>query len=147
MIHKNPLVPNRLRSIQGSFAYIEHRFLRDGFFQVLSRNELLLYFLLVLVSDRQGLSFYGYDKLCALLELSLDDYLEARNGLIKKDLIAFSGTIFQVLSLPDRPIRALSSLLRTPEDMERKDPATVEHICRMAFGAASAPEKSRKDRS
>ena len=56
----------------------------------------------MLVSDRQGLSFYSYDKLCSLLALSLDDYLQARDGLIQKDLIAFDGTIFQVLSLPER---------------------------------------------
>ncbi|MFZ0932595.1 MAG: hypothetical protein WAN11_28605 [Syntrophobacteraceae bacterium] len=84
MIHKKPLALQRLRSIQGSFAYIEHRFLRDGFFGALSHHELLLYFLLVLVSDRQGLSFYSYDKLCSLLALSLDDYLQARDGLIQK---------------------------------------------------------------
>ncbi len=103
MIHKRPLIAQRLRSIQGSFAYIEHRFLRDGFFGAVSHHELLLYFLLVLVSDRQGLSFYSYDKLCSLLALNLDDYLQARDGLIQKDLIAFDGTIFQVLSLPERP--------------------------------------------
>lgn len=143
MIHKKTLVPQRVRTIQGSFAYIEHRFLRDGFFANLSHNELLLYFLLVLVSDRQGLSFYGYDKLCSLLELSLDDYLEARNGLIQKDLIAFNGTIFQVLCLPERPMGTTSSLLRTTADMERKDPATVDQICRRAFGIKSAPGKRR----
>lgn len=57
MIHKKPLIPQRLRTIQGSFATIEHRFLRDGFWSTLSHHELLLYFLLVLVSDRHGLSF------------------------------------------------------------------------------------------
>lgn len=135
MIHKKPLIPQRLRSIQGGFAYIEHRFLRDGFFGSLSHNELLLYLLLVLVSDRHGLSFYGYDKLCSLLGLNLDDYLEARDRLIQKDLIAFDGALFQVLSLPQRPESPLSSILRTPANMERKDPATIDNICRKAFGA------------
>jgi len=134
MIHKRPLVSQRLRFIQGSFAYIQHRFLRDGFFGALSHHELLLYFLLILVSDRQGLSFYSYDKLCSLLALSLDDYLEARDGLIQKDLIAFDGTIFQVLSLPERPEWTPSSVLKTPGDMERKDPATIDNICGKAFG-------------
>jgi len=32
--------------------------------------------------------------------MSLDQYVEARNGLIAKDLIAFDGTLFQVLCLP-----------------------------------------------
>ena len=134
MIHKKPLIPQRLRTIQGSFATIEHRFLRDGFFGTLSHHELLLYFLLVLVSDRHGLSFYSYDKLCSLLQMSLDDYLEARNQLIQKDLIAFDGRIFQVLSLPERPENLPSPILKTQEDMERKDPATIHYICRRAFG-------------
>ncbi len=144
MIHKKPLIPQRLRSIQGSFAYIEHRFLRDGFFGALSHHELLLYFLLVLVSDRQGLSFYGYDKLCSLLALDLDDYLQARDGLIQKDLIAFDGTIFQVLSIPARPAWPPSPILKTPADMERKDPATIGHICRQAFGAKTTRANRRR---
>jgi len=144
MIHKKPLLSQRLRSIQGSFAYIEHRFLRDGFFGTLSHYEILLYFLLVLVSDRQGLSFYSYDKLCCLLGLDLDDYLEARDGLIQKDLIAFDGTIFQVLSLPERPEWTPSSILKTPADMERKDPATIDSICRNAFGVKTTPANRHK---
>jgi hypothetical protein len=38
-----------------------------------------------------------------LLQLSLDEYLEARDGLLNKDLIAFDGTLFQVLDLPESP--------------------------------------------
>jgi len=134
MIEKIPLIPQRVRTIQGSFAYIEHRFLRDGFFSSLSRHELLLYFFLVLVSDRHGLSFYGYEKICALLQMDLDDYLQARNQLIQKDLIAFDSRIFQVLSLPDRLKHMPSSIVKTQTDMERHDPATIHHICRQAFG-------------
>ena len=134
MIHKKPLIPHRVRTIQGSFAYIEHRFLRDGFLGSLSHHELLLYFFLVLVSDRNGLSFYSYDKICSLLEMDLEDYLEARNHLINKDLIAFDGRLFQVLSLPDRKGDLPPSLLKTQTGMERRDPATIHHICRQAFG-------------
>jgi hypothetical protein len=133
MIHKMPLVPERVRTILGSFAYIEHRFIRDGFFSALSHHELLLYFFLLLVSDRYGLSFYAYDKICSLLQMDLVDYLEARNQLIQKDLIAFDGRIFQVLSLPERPEGVPSSILKSPTDMERRDPATIHQICRRAF--------------
>ena len=147
MIQKKPLVPGRLRSIQGSFATIEHRFLRDGFWSALSHHELLLYFLLVLVSDRHGLSFYSYEKLCSLLELDLDDFLEARNQLIQKDLIAFDGRIFQVLSLPDRLAVKPPSLLRTPADMERKDPATVDRICRAAFGLKTSRDTLKREQT
>ncbi len=134
MIHKKPLVQERVRTIRGSFAYIEHRFLRDGFWGLLSHHELILYFFLLLVSDRHGLSFYAYDKICSLLQMDLDDYLEARNQLIQKDLIAFDGRIFQVLSLPDRLEDMPSSVLKSQTDRERHDPATIHHLCRQAFG-------------
>jgi hypothetical protein len=106
MIYKRLLVPERVRKIQGSFAFIEHRFLRDGFWINLNHHERLLYVLLVLVADRQGLSYYSYDKLCSLAGFTVDDYVTARNALIDQDLLAFDGTLFQVLNLPERHLRA-----------------------------------------
>ena len=40
MIEKSPLCPERIRKITGSFAFIEHRFIRDGFWSSLSQHEL-----------------------------------------------------------------------------------------------------------
>ena len=105
-MRKKVLNPNRIRRIEGGFSFIPHRFLADGFLAALNQKEVLLYLFLVLVSDRHGLSFYSYDAICSLLQLTLDEYIEARDGLIKKDLLAFDGTIFQVLELPKRPIEA-----------------------------------------
>jgi len=102
-VAKKILEPSRLRHIDGGFSFIPHRFLTDGFLASLTQTELLLYLFLVLVSDRYGLSFYSYDSICSLLQLSADDYMEARDGLMEKDLIAFDGIIFQVLELPQRP--------------------------------------------
>jgi hypothetical protein len=101
MIHKKLLVPQRVRKIQGSFAFLEHRFLRDGFWIDLTHHERLLYVMLVLVADRHGLSYYSYDKLCSLIGFTVDDYVTARNVLMDQDLLAFDGTIFQVLDLPE----------------------------------------------
>jgi hypothetical protein len=134
MIEKQLLCPTRRRQITGSFAFIEHRFLRHGFWSRLSQHECLLYVFLVLVGDRNGLSYYGYDKLCTLLRFSLDDYVVARNGLIDQDLIAFDGHLFQVLSLPDKPVRAAAASLSTPEHMQHGDPATVRQIIRQSLG-------------
>jgi hypothetical protein len=103
MIKKKILEKGRIRRIDGGFAFIPHRFLTDGFVSVLHPDQLLLYFFLVLAADRYGLSFYSYDKICSLLEMSLDQYVDARCALIKKDLIAFDGTVFQVLKLPPAP--------------------------------------------
>ncbi len=69
----------------------------------LPSDELLLYLLLIIVGDRQGVSYYGEAKLCQLLKCSPEVYQKARKGLIDKDLIAFDGVFFQVLSLPARP--------------------------------------------
>lgn len=105
MIKKKILNSQRIRCIDGGFSFIPHRFLSDGFLAALDQEEFLLYFFLILASDRNGLSFYSYDAICTLLQLSLDQYIEARNGLIKKDLIAFDGTVFQVLALPQKALR------------------------------------------
>lgn len=96
----SPLCPERVRKISGSFAFFEHRFLHDGFWADLDHYQLLLYLFLVMVADRFGLSYYSYDKICTLLRLSVDEYIAARNALIQKDLLAFDGRLFQVLSLP-----------------------------------------------
>ena len=84
---------------------------------VLGPDELLLYLFLVLTADRNGLSFYGYDKICSLLEMDLDRYVEARCGLIGQDLIAFDGTLFQVLSLPS-----------APKEQKRREPVSLKAI-------------------
>ena len=135
MIEKQPLCPDRQRHISGSFAFIEHRFLRDGFWSSLTQYECLLYVFLVLVADRNGLSYYGYDKICTLLRFTLDDYLVARNGLIEKDLIAFDGHLFQVLSLPPTPVREPPIALQRPVEFEAADPATIRQLIRDSLGA------------
>ena len=103
MIKKRILNPNRLRRIDGGFSFIPHRFLTDGFLSSLDPQELLLYFFLVLASDRHGLSYYAYDSICTATQLTVEQYVSARDALITKDLIAFDGVLFQVLELPPEP--------------------------------------------
>lgn len=124
-IEKRPLVPERIRSIEGNFSYIPFRFLRDGFFASLTQHEKLIYFFLVMVSDRQGISYYSQDKMTTLLEISLDEFIEARNGLIEKSLLAFDGLIFQVLSLPEKPVIKYQKPLKSREDFMEKDRLTI----------------------
>jgi len=105
MITKKVLDTDRVRHINGGFSFIPHRFLTDGFLNSLSQCELLLYVFLVLAADRYGLSYYSYDRICCLLHMTVDQYIKACDGLIKKDLIAFDGTLFQVLELPAAPVK------------------------------------------
>jgi hypothetical protein len=132
MFRKKLLQPDRIRHIEGSFGFIPHRFLTDGFLASLTQKEMLLYFFLVLVSDRQGLSFYGCESICTLLELSLDQYIEARDALIRKDLIGFDGTLFQVLCLPEKPNKDSSP--KAGQLFERdKDPVALGQILSQCF--------------
>ena len=127
-IEKNPITPCRIRKITRSFAFIEHRFLREGFWASLDHHQLLLYLFLIIVSDRHGLSYYSYDKICTLLRICVDEYILARNVLIDRDLIAFDGSLFQVLSLPEKTVLSSPVPLQNKKEMEQHDPATVHHL-------------------
>ena len=130
--HRTPPRPERVRRIDGGFAFLPNRFLHDGFLASLSHAEHSLYLFLVLAADRNGVSFYPYDRICSTLEMFPDDYIAVRNRLIQKDLLAFDGTRFQVLSLPPSPI-VLSSTLTTQDDFEEHDPATVGQLIRASL--------------
>ncbi len=133
MVKKLPILPERVRRIRGSFAFMEHRLLQDGFLQLITHHEFILYTFLILVADRSGLSYYGYDKICMLLRLTVDEYILARNRLIELDLIAFDGQLFQVLSLPETMPLDAARPLTTPEDMHARDPATIQQMLKGVF--------------
>ncbi len=102
MSRKRPIYPHRIRKIRGSFSWIDHHFVHGGFLRALSRDELVLYYFLVTVGDKNGISFYSYDKICDLLKMELDGYIRARDSLIQRQMIAFRDGVFQVLPLPER---------------------------------------------
>ena len=124
-----------------SFAFLPHRFLRHGFFASLSPDERRLYVLRVLAADRNGLSFYHYDTICSLLEIPLASYLHTRNALLTKDLLAFDGTRFQVLSLPAQPRFDAARPQATDDYFEQDDPATIRHVIR---GALDPPRRHQR---
>lgn len=128
MIKKKILNPERVRKINGGFSFIPHRFLQDEFLAALSQQEILVYLFLVLASDRFGLSFYSYDMICSLLQITVDQYIEARNLLIEKDLIAFDGTLFQVLELPTKAPEASKSKQTGPNALLELVKRTVKGI-------------------
>ncbi|MBC8457127.1 MAG: hypothetical protein H8D67_03925, partial [Deltaproteobacteria bacterium] len=92
------------------------------------------------VSDRYGLSFYSYDSICSLLQLTIDQYIEARNGLMEKDMISFDGTIFQVLDLPLKPVAPSNPKLpfccSHENEEQSKDPAIIASLIRRSLKEA-----------
>ena len=133
-LQRAPIRPERVRRIgPDGFAFVPNRFLREGFFAALAPAQRELYFLLVLAGDRHGLSFYHHDSICALLQMELETYLQARNALITRDLISYDGTRFQVLSLPEPPGPDTTRELRTAEDFAEHDSATIRATLRRAL--------------
>ena len=103
---KNIIDHKRIRKISGSFSWVDHRLITAGFLDELTTLEILLYFFLMTVSDRYGLSFYHDDRICRLLKIDLSGLGGARKGLIQRALIAYKFPIYQVLALPQKPVAA-----------------------------------------
>ena len=102
--------PRRVRRIEHSFAWIDHRLLRNGFLEVMTHQDQALYLFLVLAADRHGVSFYRKEKICDGLGLDWGEFEVARDQLIDLKLIAFQpygactpNGYYQVLPVDGRP--------------------------------------------
>ena len=56
-------------------------------------------------------------------------YITARDGLIKKDLIAFNGTLFQVLDLPQKPLPGSAVSRRS----KNKNPVPIAQVIQQSL--------------
>jgi hypothetical protein len=105
MADKNHIINHkRLRKITNSFSWIDHRTITGGFLDNLDMVEILLYFFLVAVCDRHGISFYHDDRICRLLKIDLSGLGKAREVLMQRSLIAYRFPVYQVLALPVKPV-------------------------------------------
>ena len=102
--------PQRLRRIQHSFAWIDHRLLRSGFVQTMTHQDQSLYLFLALAADRNGVSFYRKEKACNILGLEFAQFEVARDRLIDMGLLAFQSYsalsvngFYQLLPVDGRP--------------------------------------------
>lgn len=102
---KSPIHFDRVRRITGSFSWIDHRFITKGFMEKLTTMEILLYFFLVAVGDKNGVSFYHLTTMSKLLKVPTETLRFAIQGLTDKSLIAYRDGVYQVLELPPLPIR------------------------------------------
>lgn len=100
---KNPqaLRPERLRHIEKPFGWIPFRLFSSGLFAQMSIPARQVYFFLCLVASRTGMSFYSDFRLSVLLKMSSTELSMARKELCDRDLVAYDGRVYQVLSLPE----------------------------------------------
>ena len=100
MIQKRVLSPNRVRRLpKCDWSWVDRRFLRE-FASKLSGDAVFLYYILVAVSDKNGLSYYSDSALSLMVRTSLPSLRAARKELIDHDLVAYEAPLVQVLLLP-----------------------------------------------
>ncbi len=96
MIQKTPVCERRVRRIPRQFSWVDHRLVSDHYLDRCSHRAAALSLFLVTVSDAVGLSYYSETSLASRLAL---DVAQAREELVRLDLIAYREPIYQVLSL------------------------------------------------
>ena len=118
--------PQRVRKIERSFAWIDHRLLREGYLPVMTHPEQALYLFLALAADRNGVSFYRKEKISDALGLDDGQFQIARDRLVDLGLIAFEpysvlspNGFYQVLPI-DRPAPDLAGQLTAALNLRLK---------------------------
>jgi len=114
------LVPQRIRNIPASFAWIDHRLRSEGILARLRPEDLGLYLFLTLAADRNGLSCWRLDRIQHDLPcFDRHTLWDARTRLADLDLIAYQpwrhdepDGCYQVLSVRRPPLETLSPELK-----------------------------------
>jgi hypothetical protein len=128
MVSKQPVSPQRVRSVPKQFSWLDHRLVHDRHIEQCSHPAAALYLFLVTVSDAKGLSFYGDDSIMTRLSMDLTTLETARANLMHICLIAWKKPLYQVLSL--EPLREH----KIRASMDR--PLSLKDIFKQAMGAA-----------
>jgi len=98
-MQKRLLVPSRVRQVPQQFSWVDHRLVRDHHIEHCEPPALALYLFLITVADAKGLSYYADDSTCRLLSFAPDQLRQARQTLIRTELIAYEPPLYQVLAL------------------------------------------------
>jgi hypothetical protein len=99
-VQKRLLDPRNVRRIGAGFSWIDRRFVRDEWIDHLTLEETALYFFLVAVADKDGLSFYSDGRIETTLKLDRERFARGRSRLVELGLLAWDPPLYQVLELP-----------------------------------------------
>jgi hypothetical protein len=98
---REPVDPDRVRSLPRHFAWADHR-LRDRL-RGLCLEEIALLFFLHLAADKSGCSYWSDSAIAGRLGLEIYQVTDARFGLVRKGFVAYRYPLYQILPLGDRP--------------------------------------------
>jgi hypothetical protein len=117
-----PVIPNCIRNIPHSFAWLDHRLRSQQWIEDFEPEEFALYLFLTLVADQHGLSCWRLDAIeRAMPAFPTHQLCNARNALVKKRLLAYrpwnasdpDGT-YQLLPVPSvKPKTGINPDLQT----------------------------------
>ena len=101
MIHKKLIDYRRKRRVPAQFGWVDRHLVRNGYCRECSTEALGLYLFLIAVSDCDGLSYYGDKSISREINCSEDVVSRLRKELVIAGLLAFDGTIYQILDLAE----------------------------------------------
>ena len=110
--------PQRLRQIPPRFSWVDHRLVREGYFEDCSCDALALYLFLLTVADPRGLSYYSQPSLMKSLKMGASRFIAARGQLIQTRLIAYQHPLYQVLSLTPLTEKQSAQKANTSRDID-----------------------------
>jgi hypothetical protein len=140
MIQKRVLSPNRVRRLpKCDWSWVDRRFLRE-FASKLSGDAVFLYYILVAVSDKNGLSYYSDNALALMVRTSLPSLLSARQELIDYDLLAYEAPLVQVLSLPVS-VQAQATVSSNDQATQTADAANLQRLIAALAQSASVTRR------
>ena len=99
MKRKELIDPRLRRRIPEHFTWVDHRLVREGYIRKCSIKSHGFYLFLLAVSDAEGLSYYGDQRVSQELGISEGSVSELRRELISARLIAYKDGIYQLLNL------------------------------------------------
>jgi len=132
MMQKKILRPDRLRQVPAQFSWIDQRLVRENFLRYADPAAWALYLVLVTVADAQGLSYYSDASLSRLLKLDLLQLAQARQQLVRADLVAYQKPLAQVLALP------VAAVAAAPTGARVGQPVSVGDLLRRALEGGAA---------
>jgi hypothetical protein len=84
------------------FGWVDRRIITAGHLAHMNQVEAVVYLVLCVVADRNGISYYRPETLARLVKQSTDRVLQALEGLASRSFIAAEGRFVQVTSLDER---------------------------------------------
>jgi len=111
-----------IRRVPEQFSWVDHRLVRERYIDYISHGAAAMYLFLITVSDSRGLSYYGDETLQKRLGMDSAGLAEARDALIRQQLIVYQRPLYQVLALDQR--REQNQVAAEPRSMKE----VLQHV-------------------